>query len=103
MAKRASLQHFAPSGADAARVEKVQMPPVAVYGQASNAEKKKHHHISVYLPPDVIKTIKLLSIEGEGRISDICARAVLEWLDGRGLLRAEMLEGHRLQGQMHKS
>lgn len=103
MAKRASLNSFAPTlGADAGRVDAMPTVPPVTSETNSKAARKTYPHVSVYLPPDVIKTIKLLSLEGEGRISDICARAVVEWLEGRGLLRAEMLEGHKLQATPYK-
>lgn len=52
-------------------------------------EKKKNPHITVYLPAEIIKTLKLLSIEGEGTVSDICARAITDHLREKGHIRGE--------------
>lgn len=90
MAKRASLGSYAPPLADGAHVEPVQAAPSAVAPQAE-PQKKRVKPTTVYLPPDVVRTIKLLSIDGEGTFSDICSRAIIEHLRQRGLIRNEML------------
>lgn len=90
MAKRVSLGSFAPLHADGAYVESVQATPTTVTAQP-DAPKKRVRPTTVYLPPDVVRVIKLLSIDGEGTFSDICSRAIIEHLRQRGLIRNEML------------
>lgn len=88
MAKRASLSTFAPTHADGAHVERSTISPTDVPAQPI-AGKKKYPHVTVYLPADVVRTLKLLAIDSETRVSDLCAEAVTEWLRQKGHVRGE--------------
>lgn len=89
---RASLSTFAPVKADGAKVgfveartdtaDQVEAPPAAA--------SKKYPHISVYLPADVIKTLKLVAIDRNTKVSDICAEAITEWMRQQGHSRGEI-------------
>ena len=47
----------------------------------------KYPHVSVYLRPEEIRTLKLLSLEMDMKVSDICGTAVREWLERNGHAR----------------
>ncbi len=52
--------------------------------------RKKYPHVSVYLPADMIKTLKLIALDHDVRLNDICATAVKEWLERNGHARSTM-------------
>lgn len=85
---RTSLGSFAPTPADGARVEASSAAP-ATSVLAAAKPNKKPSSVTVYLPRDVVKTLKLIALEDERRLSDICAEGITEWLRARGHLRGE--------------
>lgn len=88
MAKRASLSTFAPAHADGAHVEKSAVSSADLMALPV-AGKKKYPHVTVYLPADVVRTLKLLAIDSETRVSDLCAEAITEWLRQKGHARGK--------------
>lgn len=84
MSKRPSLANFAPT-ADSAKVVESQPTPAAA-GPAV-----KYPKVSVYLDAQEIRTLKLLNIETGEKVSDICARAIREWLERNGHARSSNL------------
>jgi hypothetical protein len=88
MAKRASLSTFQPTPFPAATEGRV----TAIAPKASESAlggRKKYPHVSVYLPASTIRTLKLIAIEHDRRLNDICAEAVQEWLERNGHARSE--------------
>lgn len=88
MAKRASLSTFRPTPFPAAtegRVTSV-MPDAA---EAAATGRKKYPHVSVYLPATTIRTLKLIAIEHDRRLNDLCAEAIQEWLERNGHARSD--------------
>lgn len=92
MAKRQSLATFSPQphSADGAKVIESQTAPKAEVAEGRKAQK--YPHVSVYLRPEEIRTLKLLSIEQDMKTSDICAMAVREWLERNGHARTGKLK-----------
>jgi hypothetical protein len=88
---RASLSTFTPVKADGARVGLVETKAdIADQVEApSSAASKKYPHVSVYLPADVIKTLKLVAIDRNAKVSDICAEAITEWMRQQGHERGQ--------------
>lgn len=88
MAKRASLATFRPTPFSAATEGRVTaVAPEAA--EASPAGRKKYPHVSVYLPPETIRMLKLIAIEHDRRLNDLCAEAVQQWLERNGHARSE--------------
>jgi len=90
MAKqRASLASFAPPirqpMADGAKVVSGAVEPA---GQSTRA---KYPSVTVYLRPEEIRSLKLISIETNEKLSDLCAVAVREWLERNGHARTGAL------------
>ncbi|NTB88042.1 hypothetical protein [Agrobacterium tumefaciens] len=90
MSKRASLSSFSPSAAastpaDGGKVVASQ-PEEAQASQAA-----KYPKVTVYLSADEIRTLKLLNIDTGEKVSDICARAIREWLERNGHARTGKL------------
>jgi hypothetical protein len=90
MTKRASLSSFSPQAsatapADGGKVVATQ-PEEATAGQAA-----KYPKVTVYLSAEEIRTLKLLNIDTGEKVSDICARAIREWLERNGHARTGKL------------
>lgn len=50
-------------------------------GQTSRRQRKKHRkQVTVYLPPDLVKKLKLEALETEKEMSEIAEAALLEHL-----------------------
>ena len=90
MAKaRASLGSFTPKPVvDGARVEADQAETVAVAASAKPVSTKPTN-VTVYLPKDVVRTLKLIALDTDRRLSDICAEGIMDWLRARGHVRGE--------------
>jgi len=90
MAKRASLATFAPqvAAADGAVVTntktKAAPPPVAT--------AKAYPKVSVYLNADEVRMLKLLGVDSNTKVSDICAMAIREWLERNGHARGKIFK-----------
>ena len=92
MAKRQSLASFSPKPqptADGATI--VASTPTTMAKPADNRKGPKYPHVTVYLRPEEVRTLKLLSIETDKKMSDICAEAVREWLERNGHARTGKL------------
>jgi hypothetical protein len=100
MVKRATLASFTPQPipapvADGAEVEVTtdvpKIPARATSRRKPQAEAggapRKYPHVSVYLPADTIRTLKLVAIEQNTRVNDLCAQAITSWLEANGHLR----------------
>lgn len=88
MAKRASLSTFQPKPFAAATEGNVTaIAPKTP--EAAPGARKKYPHVSVYLPASTIRTLKLIAIEHDRRLNDLCAEAVQEWLERNGHARSE--------------
>lgn len=92
MAKRQSLSTFSPAPqpkADGATI----VTAIEAESAAPVEPRKgpKYPHVSVYLRPDEIRTLKLLSLESDMKVSDIGAMAIREWLKRNGHSRAGRL------------
>ena len=88
MAKRASLATFRPvplAGATEGRVTTA-TEPVAAAAPANG--RKKYPHVSVYLPAPTIRTLKLIALDHDRRLNDICAEAIQQWLERNGHARS---------------
>jgi CRISPR/Cas system-associated protein Csm6 len=44
--------------------------------------------VSVYLPASTIRTLKLIAIDHDRRLNDLCAEAIQEWLERNGHARS---------------
>ncbi|MGE6786707.1 ribbon-helix-helix domain-containing protein [Ensifer adhaerens] len=83
MSKRPSLTSFAPHAqADSGKVVASQAEPTAT-GPAV-----KYPKVTVYLDAQEIRTLKLLSIDSGEKVSDICSRAIREWMERNGHARS---------------
>lgn len=81
---RTNLASFAPKAApmpaaNGGTVEESAVP-------ATHAAK--YPKVSVYLSADEVRTLKLLGIETNQRVSDICAAAIRGWLETQGHARS---------------
>lgn len=90
MAKaRASLGTFTPKPVvDGARVEASQAE-TAVVAAMPEPSSTRPTSVTVYLPKDVVRTLKLIALDTDRRLTDICAEGITEWLRTRGHLRGE--------------
>lgn len=90
MAKRASLATFAPqaAAADGAVVtkSKTNAPPPSL------APAKAYPKVSVYLNADEVRMLKLLGVDSNTKVSDICATAIREWLERNGHARGKIFK-----------
>lgn len=94
MTKRQSLSSFSPKPQPVADGGKV-VSTIAAETEAGEGRKgAKYPHVTVYLRPDEVKTLKLLSIETGDKMSDICAVAVREWLERNGHARTGKLKAN---------
>ena len=83
MAKRASLANFSPAAMpDAGRVVAPAPEPIT-----AAITRKSYPSVTVYLDAQEIRTLKLLNIETGEKVSDMCARAIREWLQRGGHAR----------------
>lgn len=91
MAKRASLSTFTPQHAEPADGGKVIAAPIPA---AAEAVKKgaKYPSVTVYLTAEEKRTFQLLAVETGERVSDICARALREWLEKNGHARGKLFK-----------
>lgn len=87
MSKRPSLANFAPQKAppDGGKVLEAALEPMP-------AKAKKAAIVSVYLTPEEVRTLKLIGIEHNRKLTDICATAVREWLERNGHARGKMFK-----------
>lgn len=84
MAKRASLANFSPVAVpDAGKVIATASEPATATGT-----RKTYPSVTVYLDSQEIRTLKLLNIETGEKVSDMCARAIREWLAREGHARS---------------
>lgn len=93
MAKRQSLTSFSPKPvpeADGANI--VASQPASSLAPAEGRKGPKYPHVTVYLRPEEVRTLKLLSIELDMKISDIGALAVREWMERNGHARTGKLK-----------
>lgn len=84
---RASLASFRPEPFPAAATQ-----PAAPISRPATVEvtgRKKYPHVSVYLPAATVRTLKLIALDHECRVSDLCAEAINEWLERNGHARSE--------------
>jgi hypothetical protein len=87
MAKRASLATFRPQLLpDADDGETPSTFPTAKAHPSGS--RKKYPHVSVYLPASTIRTLKLIAIDHDRRLNDLCAEAIQEWLERNGHARS---------------
>lgn len=89
MAKRASLSTFRPTPFPVATEGRVTAVAPEAAETATPAGRKKYPHVSVYLPASTIRTLKLIAIEHDRRLNDLCAEAIQEWLERNGHARSE--------------
>lgn len=87
MAKRASLATFRPTPIAGATEGHITTPAVPEVAAASG--RKKYPHVSVYLPAPTIRTLKLIALDHDRRLNDICAEAIQQWLERNGHARSE--------------
>jgi hypothetical protein len=87
MAKRASLATFRPAPIAGATEGHITTPTVTEVAAASG--RKKYPHVSVYLPAPTIRTLKLIALDHDRRLNDICAEAIQQWLERNGHARSE--------------
>jgi hypothetical protein len=81
--KRPSLSTFAPHPvADSGKVVEAPLRAESATGPAV-----KYPKVTVYLDAQEVRTLKLLNIETGEKVSDICARAIREWLERNGHAR----------------
>jgi hypothetical protein len=87
MAKRASLSTFRPAtiaGATEGHVATIAAPEAV-----TASGRKKYPHVSVYLPAGTIRSLKLIALDHDRRLNDICAEAIQQWLERNGHARSE--------------
>jgi hypothetical protein len=86
MSKRQTLASFAPQRVQPDGGKVVQAaaePPTAATG-------KRPPSVTVYLTAEEIRTLKLIGIEHDKKMTDICAEAVREWLERNGHARGKI-------------
>lgn len=84
--KRSTLADFAPKPAPAADGAKVMQ---AVPQDPSKAPRSS---LTVYLTPEEVRTLKLICIDHNKRLTDICAEAIRDWLANNGHVRGKLFE-----------
>jgi hypothetical protein len=84
---RKTLSTFAPvpMKADGAKV-------MATEAVAAPAKAKKPSPVSVYLTREEVRTLKLIGLEHERKVTDICATAIREWLERNGHARGKIFK-----------
>lgn len=92
-AKRQSLASFSPKPQPVADGATVTASTTTTKPELTEGRKgPKYPHVTVYLRPEEVRTLKLLSIETDTKMSDICAEAVREWLERNGHTRTGKLK-----------
>ena len=95
MAKRASLASFTPQPVQPQAESTAAQPAPVLPASEPKAEaapipsRRKYPHVSVYLPENVIRTLKLVAIEQNTRVNELCAQAITAWLEANGHLRGK--------------
>ena len=96
MPKRPNLASFSPvqppPPADDARVEHLAADQPAFTPREAPAHQpaageRKYPHVTVYLPADTIRTLKVIALEENTRVNDLCAKAITDWLEANGHAR----------------
>jgi hypothetical protein len=100
--RRATLATFAPTPivtpppedavveAVSAEPEQPSRPALAKQPRPAPQEsRRKYPHVSVYLPADTIRTLKLIAIEHGTRVNELCAEAINAWLETNGHARGK--------------
>jgi hypothetical protein len=86
MSRRPSLSNFAPKRIDADGAN------IIATAEAIPSAAKKYPKISVYLTADEVRTLKLLGVENNQRLSDIAATAVRDWMERNGHARGKIFK-----------
>lgn len=84
--KRQTLASFAPQRLQPDGGKVLQ----AATEQSPAAMGKRPPSITVYLTAEEIRTLKLIGIEHDKKMTDICAEAVREWLERNGHARGKI-------------
>jgi hypothetical protein len=88
MSKRPSLSAFAPQPlqADGGKVAAITAPSIAA------SKPQRPTSVTVYLTPEEVRALKLIGIEHDMKLTDICATAVREWMERNGHMRGKMFK-----------
>lgn len=89
--KRASLTNFSPKPqaqppADGGKV--IQEPAEETATTQERGKKYEYFPVTVYLTKEEKRTLKLVSIDTEQKISEIGATAIREWMERNGHARS---------------
>jgi hypothetical protein len=92
MTKRASLSAFAPAAPQEAPetgpvLEATPETPPAPTPSRGPQKGRRPVSVTVYLDSKEIRTLKLIGIDHNRRVTDICAEAIREWLQANGHAR----------------
>lgn len=84
--KRSTLADFAPKPAmtpDSAKI---------IQAMPQEPAKAPRSSLTVYLTPEEVRTLKLICIDHNKKLTDICAEAIRDWLEKNGHLRGKLFE-----------
>jgi hypothetical protein len=86
MNKRSTLADFAPKPAPVADGAKV------MEAAPADATKAPRSSLTVYLTPEEVRTLKLICLDHNKKLTDICAEAIRDWLANNGHARGKLFE-----------
>lgn len=86
MNKRSTLADFAPRPTPVADGAKV------MEAAPADASKAPRSSLTVYLTPEEVRTLKLICLDHNKKLTDICAEAIRDWLANNGHARGKLFE-----------
>ena len=84
--KRSTLSDFAPKQVTAADGAKI------MQATGEDAPKAPRSSLTVYLTPEEVRTLKLICLDHNKRLTDVCAEAIRDWLAKNGHARGKLFE-----------
>ncbi|MFN7610437.1 MAG: hypothetical protein ACK5QX_05795 [bacterium] len=84
--KRSTLADFAPKPAPAPDGAKI------MQAAPTEASKAARSSLTVYLTPEEVRTLKLICLDHNKRLTDVCAEAIRDWLKKNGHARGKLFE-----------
>lgn len=88
---RQSLTNFAPQRVQDAKATDATIE-VSTSVAAATKTPDKYPKLSVYLTTAEIRTLKLIAIDSDQKVSDICSTAIREWLERNGHARGKVFK-----------
>lgn len=88
---RANLSNFAPQRVQDAKATDAKIETSASTAPSGKAAVK-YPKLSVYLTAEEIRTLKLIGIDSDQKVSDICSTAIREWMARNGHARGKIFK-----------